>query len=193
MKVKCIGVLLGLTALLLFQAQAHAAYFTINRIGEVDVAGVSTIDFDVMYTVEASDPTDYFAWDLDFAFDSSELSFVSASNLANGAVSQPDTNTLNLLYLDPTGSTSLIVGSNLFATFTFDVVTPSQFFDGLPDFIMLASTTGDKGMGALPNYNQLRFGEVAGADVGVVPIPGAIWLLGSGFAVLAAVQRRRNS
>lgn len=135
-------------------------------------------------------------WELDFFFDSSELTFDKA------------TYENSFEDVDPSGPT--ITGDNLYnptfnfsgftfaqdakthlATYTFNI-TGLDPLDSQIDF-RLESQIGVNGRG-LTDVSGLSFhqyDDASGANVvNPVPIPGAVWLLGPGLIGLAGLRKK---
>jgi hypothetical protein len=83
-------------------------------------------------------------------------------------------------------------GDTKFATLYFDVLDPVHFFDDLADIVLLSQIgTAAKGILDSDGMTLHQFAGADGPSVGTaVPIPAAVWLLGSGLLGLIGIRRR---
>ena len=198
------AILIGTLLAWLGASGAQAGYFEFapNVGGQLTVeSGGDGIVVNLFFNIESGDLSPSISmYDYDLLFDAGELSFAGVEAYLPGfAAFNPE--------LDPLVSeghiriTGAIFGSreilneDVFATLKFDLVgTPA--FDGLPD-IELVSQFGTEGPENLRGMllddfeTYLQFGGAAGPDVGVspVPVPGAIWMLGSALAAMATARK----
>ena len=177
---------------------------------------MTSVTYDVFFNVDAAESftgTNAIAGiDLTFVYDNTELGnfdpVADTANLPVGAGITVGTpfNKLNYvffsipeIFLFPL---QFNAGTqNLLGSLTFDIFDPAQAYDGSADFMVL-SQIGDPFNGFLlddattpdTSGTVLQFGGADGADVGVnaVPVPGAVWLLGSGLLGLVGIRRRRG-
>ncbi|MCB2183223.1 MAG: VPLPA-CTERM sorting domain-containing protein [Desulfobulbaceae bacterium] len=179
------------------------------------------IAFDLFFNVDPAEGSGYGIYatgiDLTFNFDSNELAYSMVSTPAPPPIYSIDEPKLDIVLagwdrlaasttantvsfaaaapLSATYGTNLTAGSQYhIATLYFDV-TAGMAADGLSD-VWLDAQTGNEGilpwaaLGDIPVV--MNFDGAMGADVSAVPIPGALWLLGSGLTGLVAL-RRKNS
>ena len=181
-------------ASMLVASAAQAASFSVAPTGSFDATGLTSVTFDVFLDVEPVDVGyNVIAWDFDFWFDSTELAY-TGSTMTAGTLALTSPENLYANYMDLVGSTMLGVGSNLIGSVSFDLLMPLQMWDGMADFAVLSQlgTTGADLRGILLDdmMTGVQFDGAEGADVGVVPIPGAAWLLGTGLVGLAGLRRK---
>jgi len=185
--------------MMVFLPNAQAASLSVSPNGPFDVTGLSSVTFDVFFNTGAAESFSIAGAGLDFLYDTTELNNFVATNLAPTAtVSELTVGALDYLFFSFGPGTDLNFGpgsSNRLASLTFNVIDPAQAFDGLADF-SVASQIGDPvNVFLLATGDTIQLDGAAGADVGVnaVPIPGAIWLLGSGLVGMVGLKRRRKS
>lgn len=171
---------------------AEAAYLSVTPTGSFDAQMATSISYDIFFNVEAAESFSFIGWDLDMGYDSGELAFTSATNLLGGNILPTVADTLNFFHLDPVGTVDLTTeGAHQLATVNFDILAPVQMFDGMADFEILSQLGAGKGFAT--ETMVLEYDGALGADVGAVPLPGAVWLLGSGMAALAGFRRHKRS
>ncbi|MBI4775464.1 MAG: hypothetical protein HY788_15045 [Deltaproteobacteria bacterium] len=203
MKVVRILAVLFFLSMSVFLPRADAAFLSVSPTGSFDAvaAGATSITFDVFFNVEGAESFTFISWDIGMVYDTTELGGWTASNVVAGDVTAgPPAGSLNHIFFSfnpATDVTFAAAGAYLLASLTFDIVAPVQFFDGLADFSVL-SQIGDQFDGFTDDqFTFYQFAGANGADVGTpdvgapVPIPGAIWLLGSGLVGLIGMGRRR--
>lgn len=185
-----------------FLSQAQAAYFSVSPTGSFDakLLNATTINYDVYLNVELADLTNSVlslaGWDITFEYDNVELTNPTQTNVSPGIISSPGAGLLHSSFLsgDPSTDVSFDLGAHLLGSFAFDIAPPLHLFDGSADFAVLTQE-GDlnSDMFLTSNYDILKLPAVLGADVGTapVPIPGALWLLGSGLVGLVGLRRKR--
>jgi hypothetical protein len=103
-----------------------------------------------------------------------------------------DGNMFNIAAGNPSDTVFILKGGpNLLAEVTFKILDPDLENGTVePDvWIKEFLPTENKGMFE-PDGNILQDQVIGAVDITVVPIPGALWLLGSGLLGLAALRRR---
>lgn len=173
--------------------KAEAAFLSVSPIGPFDASSASSITYDVYFNVEAGESFTFISWSFDMLYDTSELDNWSASfDLGGTSETSPGSLNNQFFSLSPgTDVTFASTGAHLLSSITFDILNPVQALDGLPDF-SVASQIGDlfDGFGT-SDFQTLQFEGAAGADVGSpVPVPGAVWLLGSGILGIMGLRRK---
>ncbi len=174
---------------------ANAALISINPTGDLFVTPGEEITFSVDFTGDAGGNSFGSAYRFDLGFDTAELSFVSyTSDMPEGfdSFGGPYTDRPGEIY-DFSGYTFgdlPTIELATLATVTFEVLDGLER-DGLADvwFIQRDGFTDicyDDGV--CHSVESITGHE--GADVSAVPIPGAIWLLGSGLLGLIGIRRR---
>lgn len=181
-----------------FLPTAHAAYFSVTPAGSYDALStpLSSIGYFVFFNLEAGENYSFISWDIGMEYDTSELGDWSANYVFGGTIEETSPGMLENIHLSPTPSTDVTFaseGSYLMAWLIFDILNPIQPFDGQPDFSVV-SQVGDLFFGfGTSDFQILQFEGAAGADVGSpVPIPGAVWLLGSGLLGLIGLKRKKK-
>jgi hypothetical protein len=170
-------------------------------------------EVDLWFMVEDGETVQLLAYYLGFLFDETELAYSDYTNNIPDGWIEMDTPALTapgqmqgFFAGQPDYSTALIVTEDLLMVSVDMEVLPGAVQDGSndiyfpsssseADYIIQISILNDQGaiishdIGTLCYYDQLING--AGLDfASPVPIPGAVWLLGSGFIGLAGIRRR---
>ncbi|MBI4776479.1 MAG: hypothetical protein HY788_20270 [Deltaproteobacteria bacterium] len=198
MKLARIPALLVFMGMLIFLPNAQAAFLSVSPVGSFDAvaAGATSITYDVFFNVEGGESFTFGSWDFVMQYDTAELDNWATSYLLAGTISEVTLGSLNNLFFSLTPATDVTFGSAgayLLTSLTFDILAPVQFFDGIADFSVL-SQIGDLFTGFTTAQGDFyQYDGAAGADVGTVPIPGAVWLLGSGILGLLGLNRGRRS
>ena len=202
-----------------FGAKAQASYWSLSPTGALDTAIGDDVGFDLSLTIEAGD-ADIWAVSmaLDFGFDDNELVYKTTEIPSpGGTIYEPVAPGLWLSgweHFVPLSVSADMISMNIFAplsqTFgtqlvadnTYDIATlyftviNDQTWDTLAD-VTLFDQVGNKGVAPWSSDGMAPFINLTGAegaDVGspaAVPVPGAIWLLGSGLLGLVTIRRRR--
>lgn len=192
--IKIAAIIAGL-ALAAPLSEARAAFLSVSPTGSFDAQAATSITYDLFFNVEAAESFSFIGWDLDLQYDTAELANWAPSNVLAGSILPtlaPDTLNFNFFSLSPLTDVNLTSpGAYQLASLTFDILSPVQLFDGQADFSVLSQIGTDKGFASLTGLTQL--GGAAGADVGAVPVPGAVWLLGSGLAGLLGMRRKKKN
>ena len=192
---------------MLAQSSANASYWMIEENGEIDVTGDTQISFDLIFN-NTGDSFDAFAFATDLSIDLDEL-IPSSDNgnydvvYYNGLMSSSTYGgTLNedifqVSAFAFSGLTSIKGGENLLATITFDILSPDAL-DGsvVWDVKSLDDSTGIGTGFLLYDGSGYILGEESmnNPDIGIsaVPIPAAVWLLGSGLVALVGIRRKNT-
>lgn len=187
--------LLACLAMTSFMPEVQAAYLSVSPTGSFDAQTATSITYDIFYQVETAESFSFIGWDLDLRYDPAELANWTPSNVLAGSIvatPAPDTLNFNFFSLSPLTDVNLTTpGLYQLASLTFDILSPAQLFDGQADFSILSQIGTGKGFASLTGLTQLD--GAAGADVGAVPIPGAVWLFGSGLAGLIGLRRKTRN
>jgi hypothetical protein len=182
-------------------SMAMAATISINPTGELYALPGEEITFTVDFE---ADPAVAFgdAYAFNIGFDVAELSLVGWTNDLPGVdwgdfgtpeVGEGRIDNFNgyLVF----GADLPMIGDVQLATVTFNLL-PSASIDGSPD-VWFINEPGLTTIGYIdPGSTMPTYHEVAditgheGADVAAVPIPAAVWLLGSGLLGLVGIRRR---
>lgn len=193
LKIVSIMVCLTMTG---FFSEARAAFLSVAPTGPFDAQAAPSITYDIFFNVGPGENFSFIGWDLDLRYDAAELGNWTLANVLAGSIAPAAApNTLNFLFLslEPATDVNLSTpGSYQLASLGFDIIGPPQLFDSMADFAVLSQI----GMGAkgflTDQYQLVQLGGVAGADVGAVPIPGSVWLLGGGLAGLLGLRRKKE-
>ena len=195
---------------LMAASPAFASYWSFTPNGQVDVTGASQISFDLYFNNTGAAIDNGFTWDNWMQVDLTELTpHLDGSNYAvtyygnwnstmtTGARLDGDIFWVAAFNFDAYGS--ITSGANKLATITFDIVD-KKAWDGVADLVALASNADDAtGIQTMDRETWdptwvLGSASTLNPDIGVpgapVPIPGALWLLGSGLLGLVGIRRR---
>jgi hypothetical protein len=186
-------------------ASAGAATISVTPTGTYLMAPGESVSFDVLFTAD-SDGDTLTGATLSMGYDAAELDFISyATPLGWDEMFGPMGDTGSVLYNYnqnyPWTGGPLDVGANesvSIGTFTFEA-TAGLVEDTLSDLWVVDDVeVGGLTYSSIISYND-SFGEYAstmltaqGADVAPVPVPAAVWLLGSGLIGLVGLRRKQD-
>lgn len=184
------------------QAQASLIYLgTTGTIGSLNVGDTASIT--VYYTVEGADDILY-GWTEGLVYDSTELTYTGYSlgdNITGTMGSDYNVETgllegnsyISVGRYDWSFQGVTIYGGTTYELFTMYFTFNGGTADGSDVWLAtINSTYGvDVGMDLESGYTDTsEYHITGGPDYSSVPIPGAVWLLGSGILGLAGVRRR---
>jgi hypothetical protein len=183
-----------------FSSEADAAFYTITPQDSILVTSVvETVTFDLDLTSEITDdPLTYIAFDFDFTYDSNELTFDSATygrGMEEFIHNDDGAGNLRLVGEVPFGESALPANpGNTYdiASISFTIVGV-EVFDGLADFELVSQTETQENRGLFESQFDppIRLGGAQGGDIGApVPLPGALWFLGSALIGLVGFRRK---
>ena len=178
-----------------FLSQARAAYLSVTPAGSFDAQAETSITYDIFFNVEAGESFSLTGWDLDLQYDNTELANWASSNVLAGGISESAADTLRFSFFSLIPVNLATPDSYQMASVTFDILNPLQLFDGMADFSVLSQlgTAGASFRGfTTATFTTFQLDGALGADVGAVPIPGAVWLFGSGLAGLIGLRRKKK-
>lgn len=194
-RVRIFALAIGI-CMMAFLSQAQAApSFSVAPAGSFDPLSDTTITYDVLLNVAAGESFTTYGWFITYQYDSLELSnpIWAQPTLADSTDFTSSPGQINEMALDLNGVV-FGVGPHAIGSFTFTIAQPIQFFDGFADFSVLTQVGSD---GFLLNdfVTLAQFAGALGADVGMaapnpVPVPAAVWLLGSGLVGLLGFRRK---
>jgi hypothetical protein len=186
-------------ALVMGISTASAWFVSIEPIGTADIANGDTLTAEVYFNVDAGESVVLDGYEFALGYDTAELSFASLTSTPPSP--------LSALFGAPYDSGGIVdnfhgvtfavgptltEGSTLLATVDFTVLAP--ILDGELDVWFADSPHGAdqfKVDGGIFNMLVPNADYVAqGPDVGAVPVPAAVWLLGSGLLGLIGIRRR---
>ncbi len=181
-------------ALLAVQLLGSAEAATISLTpSSQNVAVGDSVSLDVLFDADGA-TVGVGAFDLSLSFNPSILGFQTASygtglnvsGLGDLQTTTPQTGSVNLYDLSFDSVQDILTlqpGSFRLATVTFNALQSGQSILG----ISLNSLSDANGNGLAGSLGS------ASVDVAPVPLPGALWLLGTGLAGLAGLARRLKS
>jgi hypothetical protein len=190
------------------QTPAFASQWIISQNGEIDVTGQSQIAFDIIYD-NTDEAFSAIGWDIDLWFDINELAPATtegsdvyydvtyygsylASSKYNGVLTD-DVFAVSGLSM---GGPIIAAGENTLATVIFDILSPDAL-NGMveADVFVEANDPLDWEGFTLPDYETIiavKTDSTSNPDIGVVPVPAAVWLFGSGLIGLVGLRRKKN-
>lgn len=207
------AIILFFAVVLLFIGNTYAANITFD-ITTGYFTGDNSITFDLSCTTDTD--VEVKGYLFDFKYDQNELFFVSHENLGQSVFSsgydlvsgygefsnERDEGTLKNFSVRAARGVlleTLEQGTSKLGSFTFSL-TENSIGDGLTDFSMVAvrymsitenSTiiSSTNALGAVSLDGSFGFMQDVGASS--VPVPAAVWLLGSGLVGLAGFRRKK--
>jgi hypothetical protein len=173
---------------------ANASMFTLTpsfSAGQTASSG-DLVTFDL--NLQVSDTFATNSWELLFGYDAKELALDSIScGLGFDEFQVNDSeNSLQVFAGTFEADITLNAGSNPgIASFTFKVVAP-PIEDGVADVELFAQFDSEGFWNGTDVFNPVaQFDGAQGADIAPVPVPAAVWLLGSGLIGLIWVRKKR--
>lgn len=186
-------------ALMFGVSTASAWFVSIEPVASVDVTGIDTFYADLFFNPDPGGNTVH-GYQLSIDYDETELTWISATAGAQHTPISP----LIALFGNPYERDGEIINwsaSHFTLAAEVAVKTPiahiafethaDNFFDGELDVWLGSGPGGDSIKVDDVNYNFGHFTVVQGPDVAAVPIPGAVFLLGSGLLGLIGVRKRK--
>ncbi len=188
-------------------AAANAASISVSPTGTYSMASGDSVSFEVLFTAD-SDGDTFTGASLNLGYDADELAFLSYSTPLGweeffGALQNVTLDSgsylANYNQNYPWAGSGIDVEANAsisLGTFTFSA-TEALSADTLADlWIVDRLSVGSYTYTSIISYND-SYGVYAstlltaqGADVSPVPVPAAVWLLGSGLVGMAGLRRR---
>jgi hypothetical protein len=192
-----------LAVAVVFAGPVHADNWVLAPTGSVDTSALApgtTVSVNLYFNYDGG-MSPYFAnMDLDFVIDLAEVTPALAKSgnpdvtwaIAGQATiaTQIVGNTVSYAAGNLGGYNTWAAGSQLVATMPLLTVGSAQPWDGAGDFDLLPQI-GTANKGIFDYYGNInQYGGVTGPDYGAIPIPGAIYLLASGFLGLIGLRRK---
>lgn len=180
-----------IAGMLLASGTAGAVYMEIGQLANPS-------EFGVFITNDGTDTFEVFEFQFHLDFDDTELSLVSTSGTSLFPASwtfynQSDSNLWWYAWENPPADTpgvnsqQILSGESwMVASLEFSIDNP--IIDGQSDLWFDTSFTGEPQI----NFNQVQFYNSSDVPPSAVPLPGAIWLLGSGMIGLIGYRKRKN-
>ncbi len=192
--IRILALVIGISMMAFF-SQAQAASFLISPTGSFDAAASSTITYNVSLVLESE--WSLAGWDVTFLYDQTELIPLTWSNAISGEViTTPSEGTIHSNYFNvqwPAVADPVFpAGTNALWSFTFSIIS-QELYDGLADFSVRSQVAFPQDVFLTSLYEEIHLEGFSGADVGVVPVPAAVWLLGTGLIGLISVRRKIKS
>ncbi|RJQ75448.1 MAG: hypothetical protein C4519_15855 [Desulfobacteraceae bacterium] len=194
-KILALMVCVGMMALL---PQAQAAILSVAPSGSFDATGITTITYDINFNVAAGESFNDVSWLFELNYDGAEIDYAGSQPVFGEIGSDfsqypfiTPVDDSSLLFDNFLGAVDYTPGNHLLASVTFNIID-LQFFDNNADLSVLSfDYNGLYGMFDNLTFEYIQTASANGADIGApVPIPGAIWLLGSGLVALIGFRRR---
>ena len=193
-----------LTMVFVLSSQAQASLIYLSPTGTVGSLNVGdTVSITAYYTVEGADDTLY-GWTEGLVYDSTELTYTGYT-LGNNITGTMGTNynvETGLVEGNPYRSVGrydwsfqgvTINGGTTYELFTMYFTFNGGTADGIDVWLATINNAYgvDVGMDLESGYTDTsRYHVAGGPDYSSVPIPGAVWLLGSGMFSLVGLRRR---
>jgi hypothetical protein len=201
------------------QPPASASQWLISPNGEIDVTGQSQIAFDVIFD-NTDDWFTAASWDIDLLLDTTELTPTFNPNEPQTPYDPPYGFAVDYAYEDTYGNgfgpfsldngiltgdvfaigagsfedVWIAPGQNTLATVTFDILNPDAL-NGIVEADLLVLTNDSlKAKGIMKtNGTLIAIGtdSTLNPDIAAVPVPAAVWLLGSGLIGLVGIRRKQ--
>ena len=207
---KCRVLFFAVLLVFFVAAAAHASYWSLSPPGQIETASGDEIGFGLNF--HSTETIIMIGWELDLQIDTNELApvwevvvpglienwKVDYNDFDNGfgALSTLKGKLDSDIYTLAAGSLSgyKIINPGdelLFASLYMDVID-EQLWDNNSDLMLLTQDAFPRNVGILDVSGVLhRFEGAEGPSVGSpVPVPGVIWLLGSGLLALLGIRRR---
>ena len=198
------AIFIGIFAMAMVSPAQADWYFEPGEGTQIEVSAGDEVSVDLWFNNSGEEFTT-FAWDVAFQIDISEITPATYANgkfkvdfgmglgstYADGGALDDDIYTLAGMNMG--GEYTLATGINTkIATLYFDVFDPVQPFDSVADIVLLTQIgTSAKGFLDIDCVTLYQFGGATGPSVGsAVPIPAAVWLLGSGLLGLIGIRRK---
>lgn len=195
MKRKRIFALVICVGWMIFASNAQASTVSVSpSVGSLQGLPGSTITFDVRFNPDQDFAFD--TWNLRLQFDSAELTNpISYNPFGASAITgdpNPTPNPEIFIISQIWGPQANFTGGNTYLLAQFDFTIGSPVLDGSPDF----SVMENQFQLFFSSSDPITFATLVNSDVGApapVPVPAAVWLLGSGLVGLLGIRRKMKA